>query len=138
MKLADSYYDVMNLSEGYVSHSFAQQIETDGKYIYRADLGDAYPRGIALTATKVGDQVKDPSMYGTVIAIPGDTGYNYTGYTLNDLKLGTNNYILTGTGIKNEKDLCKKYLCECRIEDTFADRCKVDHRTIQRRIRSRL
>lgn len=103
MKLADSYYDVMNLSEGYVSHSFAQQIETDGKYIYRADLGDAYPRGIALTATKVGDQVKDPSMYGTVISIPGDTGYNYTGYTLNDLKLGTNNYILTGTGIKSEK-----------------------------------
>ena len=91
MKLADSYYDVMNLSEGYVSHSFAQQIETDCKYIYRADLGDAYPRGIALTATKVGDQVKDPSMYGTVIAIPGDTRHNYTGYTPHDLKLGTIN-----------------------------------------------
>lgn len=126
MKLADSYYDVMNLSEGYVSHSFAQQIETDGKYIYRADLGDAYPRGIALTATKVGDQVKDLSMYGTVIAIPGDTGYNYTGYTLNDLKLGTNNYILTGTGIKNEKTSVRNIYVNAG-SNTFADRCKVDH-----------
>lgn len=103
MKLVDSYYDVMNLSEGYVSHSFAQQIATDGTYIYRADLGDAYPRGIALTATKVSKKVGDPSMYGTVISIPGETGYNYTGYTLNDLQLGDNNYILTGTGIKSTK-----------------------------------
>ncbi len=103
MKLVDSYYDVMNLSEGYVSHSFAQQIATDGTYIYRADLGDAYPRGIALTATKVSKKVSDPSMYGTVISIPGETGYNYTGYTLNDLQLGDNNYILTGTGIKSTK-----------------------------------
>lgn len=103
MKLVDSYYGVMNLSEGYVSHSFAQQIATDGTYIYRADLGDAYPRGIALTATKVSKKVGEPSMYGTVISIPGYGGNNYTGYTLNDLELGDNNYILTGTGIKSTK-----------------------------------
>lgn len=102
MKLVDSYYDVMNLSEGYVSHSFAQQIETDGTYIYRADLGDAYPRGIALTATKAGDKVGNPSLYGTIVSIPGTLGSNYTGFTLNDLKLGENNYIVTGTGIKSE------------------------------------
>lgn len=107
MKLVDSYYGVMNLSEGYVSHSFAQQIATDGTYIYRADLGDAYPRGIALTATKVSKKVGEPSMYGTVISIPGYGGNNYTGYTLNDLELGDNNYILTGTGIKSEKTSVK-------------------------------
>ena len=107
MKLVDSYYGVMNLSEGYVSHSFAQQIATDGTYIYRADLGDAYPRGIALTATKVSKKVGEPSMYGTVISIPGYGGNNYTGYTLNDLELGDKNYILTGTGIKSEKTSVK-------------------------------
>ena len=107
MKLADSYYDVMNLSAGYVSHSFAQQIATDGTYIYRADLGDAYPRGIALTATEVSKKVGEPAMYGTIISIPGYAGNNYTGYTLNDLKLGDNNYILTGTGIKSEKTSVK-------------------------------
>ena len=107
MKLVDSYYDVMNLSAGYVSHSFAQQIATDGTYIYRADLGDAYPRGIALTATEVSKKVGEPAMYGTIISIPGYAGNNYTGYTLNDLKLGDNNYILTGTGIKSEKTSVK-------------------------------
>ena len=107
MKLVDSYYGVMNLSAGYVSHSFAQQIATDGTYIYRADLGDAYPRGIALTATEVSKKVGEPAMYGTIISIPGYAGNNYTGYTLNDLKLGDNNYILTGTGIKSEKTSVK-------------------------------
>lgn len=46
-------------------------------------------------------------MYGTIISIPGYAGNNYTGYTLNDLKLGDNNYILTGTGIKSEKTSVK-------------------------------
>lgn len=107
MKLVDSYYDVMNLSEGYVSHSFAQQVVTDGKYVYRVDLGDAYPRGIAFTATGVADELSDPSIYGTLISIPGGEGDNYTGYTLNDLKLGKNNYLLTGTGLKSSKDKTK-------------------------------
>lgn len=105
MKLVDSWYDVMNLSFGYVSHSFAQQIATDGKYVYRADLGDGYPRGIALTVTPVGYPINRPVIYGTLVSIPDPVGanFNYTGYTLNDLKLGTNYYILTGTGIKNQK-----------------------------------
>ena len=101
MKLVDSLDSVSNISGGYVSHSFAQQIATDGKYVYRVDLGDAYPRGIAFTATAVSAKVSRPTLYGTLIAIPGGIGDNYTGFTLNDLKLGKNNYILTGTGLKN-------------------------------------
>ncbi|MCM1272199.1 MAG: leucine-rich repeat protein [Clostridium sp.] len=110
MKLVDSYSDVMNLSYGYVSHSFAQQIETDGTYIYRADLGDAYPRGIAITATKVGDKINKPTMYATAISIPGNIGSNYTGYTLSDIKLGDNSYIVAGTGIKETDSTANVYV----------------------------
>lgn len=104
MTLQDSYYDVMNLSSGYVSHSFMQLIDTDGEYIYRADLGDAYPRGIALTATRLADKVDEPEKYGTIVKIPGNTGDNYTGFTLGGLALAEDNYILAGTGISKTSD----------------------------------
>ena len=35
MKTTDSMYEVSNLQDGYVSHSFNQFIKTDGTYIYR-------------------------------------------------------------------------------------------------------
>lgn len=104
MTMQDSYSDIMNISSGYVSHSFMQLIETDGEYIYRADLGDAYPRGIALTATRLTDKVNRPEKYGTLVSIPGDLGNNYTGFTLGGLKLSEDNYILAGTGVSKTSD----------------------------------
>ena len=38
---------------GYVGHSFNQYIQSDGEYIYRLDHGDAYPRKMVLTKTKI-------------------------------------------------------------------------------------
>lgn len=105
LKVTDSYYDVMNLSYGYVSHSFSQKIATDGKYIYRADLGDAYPRGIALTITDVNKKINDPSIYGSVVKIPGSTGANYTGFTLDALKVSEDYYMVAGIGIKTSGSL---------------------------------
>ena len=39
----DSMYDVSNLTDGYVSHSFNQFIKADegGKYIYRVDHSES-------------------------------------------------------------------------------------------------
>ena len=99
MSLLDSYTDVMNLSYGYVSHSFMQLIRTDGEMLYRADLGDAYPRGITLTATELTSKLSDPALYGTIVKIPGSTGQNYTGYTLSGLELSDTNYIIVGSGV---------------------------------------
>ena len=104
MLIKDSYTGVMNLSVGYVSHSFMQIIRTDGKDIYRADLGDAYPREIALTRTSVEEELKNPMMYANVAAIPGEIGNNYTGYALGGLELSENNYIIAGSGIKSTTD----------------------------------
>jgi uncharacterized protein YjdB len=43
MSLTDSMYDVSNLTDGYVSHSFNQFIKADesGKYIYRVDHSES-------------------------------------------------------------------------------------------------
>ena len=41
MKTTDSMYEVSNLQNGYVSHSFNQFIATDGAYIYRVDHSES-------------------------------------------------------------------------------------------------
>lgn len=110
MTLVDSYTGVMNLGEGYVSHSFMQLIRTDGEYIYRVDLGDAYPRGIAFTMTKTGDKLQDPSLYGSLFTIDGNTGYNYTGYSLTGLELSEEYYLVAGLGVEKLNDDQKIYL----------------------------
>ena len=104
MTLVDSYTDVMNLSYGYVSHSFMQLIKTDGEYLYRVDLGDAYPRGIAFTMTKTGDKLQNPSLYGRLFTIDGNIGYNYTGYSLTGLELSEEYYLVAGLGVENLDD----------------------------------
>jgi len=82
MTLKDQYSDVMNLSYGYVSHSFNQFIKISNGVVYRADHGDAYPRGIAVTAYPVGGSMTSPSFYGSVTGFEGNTGQNYTGASL--------------------------------------------------------
>lgn len=101
MKLIDSCYEMMNMSNGYVSHSFMQYIKTDKKYVYRMDLGDLYPRAIAFSQTQLSDKINNPAGYGPVLKIPGSAGDNYTGYTLGGLELSDDNILVIGTGIHN-------------------------------------
>ena len=96
MSLSDSYYETMNLSYGYVSHSFNQFIKNDGNYIYRLDHGDAYPRGIVVTKIGKDDEVTDVgSSYDIVVEIAGNTGANYTGHSVGGFELSDNNCIFT-------------------------------------------
>lgn len=98
MQLIDSYSGVMNLSYGYVSHSFMQFVKTDDTYVYRVDLGDAYPRGIAYTATKMTDKIRKPSAYGTVKKFSGSTGDNWTGNNLSGMELSDDYCLIVGCG----------------------------------------
>ncbi|MBQ9278789.1 MAG: Ig-like domain-containing protein, partial [Lachnospiraceae bacterium] len=96
MSLSDSYYETMNLSYGYVSHSFNQFIKNDGDYIYRLDHGDAYPRGIVVTKIGKDDKVTNVgSSYDIVVNIAGSTGANYTGHSVGGFELSDNNCIFT-------------------------------------------
>lgn len=115
MAVIDSYYDIMNLSYGYVSHSFSQKIATDGNDIYRADLGDAYPRGIAFSVTDVNNKIYEPHIYESVIDIPGNLGANYTGFTLDSLKLNEDHYMISGSGITKNNTTPNVYI-NCGIK----------------------
>ena len=119
MSVQDSFTSVMNLSTGYVSHSFMQIVRADGTDIYRADLGDAYPRGIALTRTSADAELGDPKMYGSVVSIPGSTGANYTGYALSGLELSETNYILAGSGINNTTERVSNILVSAGAKDEW-------------------
>lgn len=122
LNIVDSYYDVMNMSYGYVSHSFSQKVATDGSYIYRADLGDACPRGIAFSVTDVNKKINEPEIYGSLIDIPGYEGDNYTGFTLDALKLSEDYYMVAGTGIKSYSDSVENVY----INSGFKDNLDVD------------
>lgn len=110
MIVDDSFYDIMNHSYGYVSHSFSQKISTDGNNIYRADLGDAYPRGITFSVTNINNKIYEPHIYESVIDIPGNLGQNYTGFTLDSLKLNQNHYMISGSGITKNNTTPNVYI----------------------------
>ncbi len=87
MSLADSYFDMMNLSTGYVSHSFNQFVRVADGVLNRVDHGDLYPRGIAYTMTNVADEIASPFQVGLVWEFDDGRYDNYTGASLGGMEL---------------------------------------------------
>ena len=54
--------------------------------------------------TKTGDKLQDPSLYGSLFTIDGNTGYNYTGYSLTGLELSEEYYLVAGLGVEKQND----------------------------------
>ncbi len=108
MTVADSWYDVWNISGGYVSHSFNQFIETDGRYIYRVDHGDAYPRSVVITKCAVGGDITDVS-YTNALPISGAIGDNFTGVSVGGVELTANNVIIAGNTADQSSDYISYY-----------------------------
>lgn len=96
MTVSDSWYKVMNIGYGYVSHSFNQFILTDGKYVYRADHGDAYPRSVCITRVAVGDKITKVK-YTNALPISGAIGDNFTGVTIGGFEMSANNLLIAGS-----------------------------------------
>ena len=119
MILADSYTGVMNLSEGYVSHSFQQKVCADESMLYRADLGDAYPRGIALSGTPLNRSFDSPSIYGTVVSIPTGGYQNYTGFALGGLDYSDSSYIIAGCGIAKDYNETRNIFVSSSYKDNW-------------------
>lgn len=108
MSIVDSFSQVMNISYGYVSHSFNQFIDVDGNTLVAADLGDAYPRGVVI------GKYKNPLKNGyfisssgykskTVFKIPGEVGANCTGVTIGGFEVLDNAYIAAINSIDHSK-----------------------------------
>ena len=83
---------------GYSSHSFNQFILNDGTYLYRADHGDAYPRAVVVNkASLTGSVASVTKTYA--FTIPGATGANATGVTLEGFEQSASNLLLAGTSV---------------------------------------
>lgn len=110
MQIVDSYYDVMNVTEGYVSHSFNQFILADDEgNLVALDHGDAYPRGAVLGMYD--KKAGEPSFTGdyfsdVLMKYKGKTGQNYTGASLGGLEYSSSSYITVGNFVrKNNWDI---------------------------------
>ncbi len=104
MSVEQSYYNVMNLAQaGYVSHSFNQFIQTDGKYVYRVDHGDNYPRAISITRCEVDGDITSVK-YIIPISLGNVTGYNETGASIGGFELSSENCIIAGNAVDYKQE----------------------------------
>ena len=104
MTLTDSMYDVSNLTDGYVSHSFNQFIKADegGKYIYRVDhsessnymMNGSYLSVNGITLTKYKADGKSTAVSVSIPVKFDINKSNYTGSSIGDFELGSGNCLI--------------------------------------------
>ena len=103
MKVTDSYTKVMNVSFGYVSHSFNQFIQMENGKIVAVDHGDAHPRSIVLVrypsvVTSNGfTDVFSTCKATDIMAFEGKSGDNYTGATVGGFEISDTAYLTAGS-----------------------------------------
>lgn len=103
MEIEQSYYDIMNIAQtGYVSHSFNQYVQTDGKYAFRVDHGDAFPtRAVTLTRCDLGGKITDVA-YTLPLSI-NTVGNNDTGVSVGGLELSEGQCLIVGNSVDQAK-----------------------------------
>ena len=104
MSLTDSMYDVSNLTNGYVSHSFNQFIKADesGKYIYRVDhsessnyfMNGSYLSVNGITLTKYKADGKSTAVSVSIPVKFDMNKSNYTGASIGGFELGSGNCLI--------------------------------------------
>ena len=104
MSLTDSMYDVSNLTDGYVSHSFNQFIKADesGKYIYRVDhsessnytMNGSYLSVNGITLTKYKTDGKSTAVSVSIPVKFDMNKSNYTGASIGGFELGSGNCLI--------------------------------------------
>ncbi|MEE1281305.1 MAG: Ig-like domain-containing protein [Acutalibacteraceae bacterium] len=96
---------IFNTSTGYVSHSFNQFIQLDGKNIVTVDHGDANPRSIVLIKHSV-DASK--GLFGSscsvndILEIPGIHGDNDTGASIGGFEISSSSYLIAGNTVEHD------------------------------------
>ena len=106
MKVTDSYTKVMNVSFGYVSHSFNQFIQMENGKIVAVDHGDAHPRSIVLvrypsivtsSGFTNGISYSSTCKATDIMAFEGKSGDNYTGATVGGFEISDTAYLTAGS-----------------------------------------
>ena len=103
MTVTDSYTGVMNVSWGYVSHSFNEFIQIENNKVVAVDHGDAFPRSIVLinysedvtTGQFLGSNFA-PCTSTNMVSFSGEAGANYTGASLGGFEISSSAYLVAG------------------------------------------
>lgn len=115
MQITESNYQVFNISNGYVSHSFNQFIAVDGTDIVAVDHGDANPRSVVMIRynapagqdSYLEGKIVDMGDYYTysyaenldVLPITGGHGDNDTGVSLGGFECSAAYYLIAGNTV---------------------------------------
>ncbi len=91
---------VWNISTGYVSHSFDQELRAaeDGT-VFMVNHGDAYPRSMVLVKRTADGVVSNQNL----LPIAGEEGDNTTGATLGDMELSETQVLTVGNSIVQDE-----------------------------------
>lgn len=107
MTAFDDSRNAFVLERGYVSHSLNQFIQTDGKYLYRVDHGDAIPRAITLVKSELNKKFYGEGEGKVRVALPislgNVTGFNETGASVGGFELSENECIIAGNAVDYKK-----------------------------------
>ena len=125
MKTTDSMYEVSNLQDGYVSHSFNQFIKTDGTYIYRVDHSESnnmIMSGQYLTVNGItlSRYNKNSSSTNVAVTIPLKFDIhsgNYTGASIGGFEVGSGNCLIAYT--KDISSSCKSRNAYISVTDKY-------------------
>ena len=102
MAVTDSYYNVMNISYGYVSHSFNEFVLIDNDHIVCVDHGDAYPRSAVLfkynanVSSGTFRQGWEYGTYATLMRFVGEIGNNTTNASVGGFVKSSSHYLTAG------------------------------------------
>lgn len=95
MTVTDSFYQVANIRNGYVSHSFNQFVLVDSSgRLVAVDHGDSYPRAMVLVRYDNPDStIRTASGNVNVQTLYGAVGNNYTNAALGGLEETSSGYV---------------------------------------------
>lgn len=92
--------------DAYVSHSFNQYVRFDNENLYLLDHGDAYPRGVILTAIRDYASENKKSKESNLFTLMGETGDNRTECTVGGMEISRDKVLVCGTS-QPHKDTVK-------------------------------
>ena len=125
MKTTDSMYEVSNLQDGYVSHSFNQFIKTDGTYIYRVDHSESNNmimsgQYLSVNGITLSRYNKNSSSTNVAVTIPLKFDIhsgNYTGASIGGFEVGSGNCLIAYT--KDISSSCKSRNAYISVTDKY-------------------
>ena len=125
MKTTDSMYEVSNLQDGYVSHSFNQFIKTDGTYIYRVDHSESNNmimsgQYLSVNGITLSRYNKNSSSTNVAVTIPLKFDIhsgNYTGASIGGFEVGSGNCLIAYT--KDISSSCKSRNAYISVTDEY-------------------